>query len=1300
MNSAAENRICPGCGAAIPANAPQGICPKCLMAAAAVATEAGPTGGQRPEPPSVERLAAAFPQLEVLELIGQGGMGAVYKARQKQLDRIVALKVLPPGIGGGPAFAERFTREAKALAKLLHPNIVALFEFGQADGIYYLLMEYVDGVSLGQLLRASRVSPREALAIVPQICDALQYAHDQGIVHRDIKPENILLDRRGRVKVADFGLAKLAGAGSSGAGSPLPAAGAHGVTRPAEDLTGAGKIMGTPNYMAPEQVEHPGEVDHRADIYALGVVFYQMLTGELPGKPIAAPSSKVQIDVRLDEVVLRALEKKPELRYQQASVLKTQVETIATTPPGGGTGEEAHSEAPSQKPYQPQDFWQKLKNRLWPPVVIRRNGQRVINWPAVALSLVKAFLLAPLFGLIDGIIIGVHFGEKPGILVGLGVTSFLLILVGFKITIRILRGYSRPLNELPEFGPSASRPPADSGVPPAPAVRSHWTNQGIDYRSKATLFGLPLLHVTSGVDPQTGRQRVAKGIIAIGGVAQGVVAFGGVAMGGFAFGGLAIGVFAFGGCALGLAAFGGGAMALIAAVGGGTVAPIAIGGGAIGYLAFGGGAIGVHVLDAVTRDPVAEQFFLPWAKVLMDNFQWLNAALIVLAVGIGLGVPLWILNRVGRQTAGTTGDKGLEGASGTARASAPSTASRFSRTAIVGGCFGILGVLALVLYAVIGDSNLLDEGPSNVLAAFTALCLLISAILGWVTVSQIRRSARQLRGMWLAVSDGLLFPLLALDGLLAFQASTIVQTFSAVDAVFAQLGIQPASNEQFEWLAGIATVFICAVANTLIAWGVWRAVNNRSAGLPPADSENSASGKWACGPLLVVTLGPSLVMTIVPWQEGWTEGLAAAIGSVALALALVWGLISWRKRLGKCVVIATSALFAALIVAAAILSLVVVPARRALLQAAFGPVTECTLPTDEDGWTPLFDLDHNQLVPDPKPGDTAVDRVQHLAQLKKPGVAIHHDGQTQVIAVSGMVMHDTDADQWEKITDLDTLAGPVGFGFLSGGVTVPGAYQTGDYPGKLPLTIFFRTPACKLGLLQITGFTENPRGVKIRYKRVPGVATMPAAAAAAQHLSIGPVKQVSAATARNGDIGVRLAALGTVESSNSVVFAIPEDYCQEVIRKFDAHQAMTVEAYDRTWEKRFGHGLLTGVDNQIDTATGTLKCRASLTPEGDNLMVRGLFLNIRLLLEVKHGVTLVPVYAILHDPQGAFVWVIQPDETVSRRQVQTGAIDGAKIEIQSGLSPGEVVAGDGFNGLQEGQQIRYKLVLTQRDEGK
>ena len=330
---------CPQCGTPLPARALAGLCPACLLKQGAVddTITGGPT--KQFNPPLIADLASLFPQLEILELIGKGGMGAVYKARQKQLDRLVALKILPPGIGDDPAFADRFTREARALAKLNHPGIVTLYEFGHVDGsgsqpstlnsqpLYYFLMEFVDGVNLRQLLHAGRISPREALAIVPQICDALQFAHDQGIVHRDIKPENILLDRRGRVKVADFGLAKLVG---NDGRAELPLGQADQQVSPT-DLTDAGKIMGTPRYMAPEQMEHPGEVDHRADIYALGVVFYQMLTGELPGKQLQPPSSKVQIDVRLDEIVLRALEKKPELRYQQVSEVKTMVETIATT---------------------------------------------------------------------------------------------------------------------------------------------------------------------------------------------------------------------------------------------------------------------------------------------------------------------------------------------------------------------------------------------------------------------------------------------------------------------------------------------------------------------------------------------------------------------------------------------------------------------------------------------------------------------------------------------------------------------------------------------------------------------------------------------------------------------------------------------------------------------------------------------------------------------------------------------------------------------------------------------------------
>ncbi|MGA3267849.1 MAG: protein kinase [Verrucomicrobiota bacterium] len=320
---------CPQCGAPLPEHAPAGLCPACLMAlnlkTETVFTDDTPAA-EPPLPP--EQIAPHFPQLEILECLGRGGMGVVYKARQKTLNRLVALKLLAPERVRDAKFAERFAREAQALAALNHPNIVTIYDFGQAGGFYYLLMEFVDGVNLRQLLRARKFTPEEALAIVPPLCDALQFAHDRGIIHRDIKPENLLLDKAGRVKVADFGIAKLVDAEPFG----VPPSGGPDRLKPElPTLTDAGKVMGTPSYSAPEQKTDPQRVDSRADIYSLGVVFYEMLTGELPGKRIEPPSKKVQIDVRLDEVVLRALEQKPELRYQQASEVKTMVETIAAT---------------------------------------------------------------------------------------------------------------------------------------------------------------------------------------------------------------------------------------------------------------------------------------------------------------------------------------------------------------------------------------------------------------------------------------------------------------------------------------------------------------------------------------------------------------------------------------------------------------------------------------------------------------------------------------------------------------------------------------------------------------------------------------------------------------------------------------------------------------------------------------------------------------------------------------------------------------------------------------------------------
>ncbi|MEO7931569.1 MAG: bifunctional serine/threonine protein kinase/MFS transporter [Chthoniobacterales bacterium] len=334
-----NTETCPQCGKPLATDALMGLCPECLVRSG-FATLTGDTNETRPfEPPTPEELGARFPELEILALLGRGGMGAVYQARQKRLDRVVALKILPPRVDQDPSFAARFEREARALAKLHHPHIVSLHEFGEADGLFYFIMEYVDGVNLRQLLNAGRIAPSEALAIVPQICEALQFAHDRGIVHRDIKPENILLNQAGQVKIADFGVAKMVAGEWHSTDTPLAA----------EGQTEAGKIIGTPSYMAPEQMSHPQDVDNRADIYALGVVFYQMLTGELPNGKIEPPSRKVQIDVRLDEIVLRALEQNPELRYQEISVFKTQVETIAATPetaPPSAADESGRSPSP------------------------------------------------------------------------------------------------------------------------------------------------------------------------------------------------------------------------------------------------------------------------------------------------------------------------------------------------------------------------------------------------------------------------------------------------------------------------------------------------------------------------------------------------------------------------------------------------------------------------------------------------------------------------------------------------------------------------------------------------------------------------------------------------------------------------------------------------------------------------------------------------------------------------------------------------------------------------------------------
>jgi serine/threonine protein kinase len=276
-------------------------------------------GAEAAQEPSLPE-GTVFGGYRIVREVGRGGMGVVYRAVQVSLDRVVALKVLPRELGADRQFVERFNREARTLAMLAHPHIVSVIDKGVENDRYFFVMEWIEGLSLRELMNRGKLSPAEALKIIPEICLALEYAHSQGVVHRDIKPENILITTRGDVKIADFGLAKIVSGSAAAPG-----------------LTHTNMTMGTYNYMAPEQRERTRDVDHRADLYSLGVVFYEMLTGELPMGRFDPPSRKnIQIDVRLDEIVLKVLDKDPDRRYQRASEISDAVTNISS--PGAAAG--------------------------------------------------------------------------------------------------------------------------------------------------------------------------------------------------------------------------------------------------------------------------------------------------------------------------------------------------------------------------------------------------------------------------------------------------------------------------------------------------------------------------------------------------------------------------------------------------------------------------------------------------------------------------------------------------------------------------------------------------------------------------------------------------------------------------------------------------------------------------------------------------------------------------------------------------------------------------------------------------
>ena len=242
--------------------------------------------------PSLEELTPLFPAYDLEILIAQGGMGAVYRARQISLDRPVAIKILPREFGDDPKFRASFQAEAKAMARLNHPNLIAIYDFGEVNDMPFLIMECVEGKSLYHSSYGKVIAPHQAAEIVSAICRGLHHAHSEGILHRDVKPSNILLSLNATPKIGDFGLA-----------TPIN-----------ETASKEEAVYGTPGYTAPEIIQRL-QVDRRADIFSTGVMLHELLTGALPDANHTPPSILSGCPTVFDSIVARSTHPNPELRY-------------------------------------------------------------------------------------------------------------------------------------------------------------------------------------------------------------------------------------------------------------------------------------------------------------------------------------------------------------------------------------------------------------------------------------------------------------------------------------------------------------------------------------------------------------------------------------------------------------------------------------------------------------------------------------------------------------------------------------------------------------------------------------------------------------------------------------------------------------------------------------------------------------------------------------------------------------------------------------------------------------------------
>lgn len=258
--------------------------------------------------PSPEEIQSYLPAYDNIELLATGGMGAVYKARQISLDRTVAIKVLTHACASSLQFRKIFKCEAQVMAKLNHANLVSIFDYGEANGLLYIVMQLVEGRSLHEAAHGKSVTPSEAAELISKISKALATAHSSGILHRDIKPANIIIDSDINPVVVDFGLAH------------------H-----SDESTMQGEtVYGTPGYTAPEVLTPPYHADQRADIFSLGVLLHELLTGEMPQTPYRTPSSLGTCDPRYDNVVMRAIHPTPAMRYTTAEAFAEDLDKLVT----------------------------------------------------------------------------------------------------------------------------------------------------------------------------------------------------------------------------------------------------------------------------------------------------------------------------------------------------------------------------------------------------------------------------------------------------------------------------------------------------------------------------------------------------------------------------------------------------------------------------------------------------------------------------------------------------------------------------------------------------------------------------------------------------------------------------------------------------------------------------------------------------------------------------------------------------------------------------------------------------------